>query len=184
MYCVGRVYPDEFYDRGCNRDYTSVDEVRGHAPMSRSYWLTGYQDTASSLVLLAASSSLPIPSRPATWRNSTTIPSEAPVGSGTPAVPIPTLQQAPETVMIAALGASTGSPRSQSMAVVGMFQPGSTMPEDDWNGTTTQAGGFPWAATCPTEQLDVSWAISKTVQLHSRTGYAQVGRAFLLHTVV
>ena len=45
---------------------------------------------------------------------------------------------------------------------------------------TTQTRDFPWPLPCPTHQLDLPWAVSKTPQLHSRPRHTEVGQDFWL----
>lgn len=111
---------------------TSTQELDVHAPKSRIYLLTGYQDAASSFALPAAlSSHIMSPLPPAAWCNSTIVSSEASVGPCFPAVPMATPQQASYAMMTAPLDASTWSSHSPSLVVMDWLQFGTHM--SDWN---------------------------------------------------
>ena len=156
---------------------TRCDDDDGHAHISRSYFLTGQQDAASSLPWPAASSHLLHPSRPATLRIPK-ISSDATVGPCFPAPEVPTtvLQQPGDVVMTAAHNANSSS-HSQSLAGIDLLQRDNAMPKDGRN-DTIQTGVLLWSATCPpTEHMHLPWTVPKPIQLNSRTGYPQVGRA-------
>ena len=159
---------------------TTNGECDGRLPTSQSYCVTDHQDAAFSLAIAAGSSNLLRSMRPSTWRNSTTFSSDASVRPCLPAVPMAAQQRVPDKVMTAAPGASISWCHSQSLVAIDLFQPVSIMLEVEWNCTTTQTRDFPWPLPCPTHQLDLPWAVSKTPQLHSRPRHTEVGQDFWL----